>query len=368
MATPPVIDVADARASQWAAIVRAMSDSDGQQRSASGSVIAATPAPAAAAAVPKTVRIEGDISANELAAIKAKYGDSLVSITSIDPNDMSKRIDMLGHLHTAAWEETRDKQTELITDASLVGYYHVNRPGLSEFPFDPVLSYVPIDRALGITPESEGAIRERFGATDADMTQLHVAFADMREQARLQQAPDTPAAPVAFFGQIRRKDITIVEAYDDVDRVRVFATGVRLPIGKGAYMMADACVNCTKHVMRALIKSDPARAKKALRYRIAWHQPPNSDLMGIYAAFVDEVAAREEDMFSHTAGLSPVDKATEDAAVEALAQMLQKTELFDSPTANVSAALAAIANVSVPVQEATENPTHKPPGSDLGPF
>jgi hypothetical protein len=305
--------------------------------------------PSAASQISKAIDIQGDITPGELAALKAKYGNSLVSVRTVDPNDMQ------GHLYTAVWEETRDKAMEIVWDASLVGYYHLNRPQLSEFPFDPVQSYVPIALALGFTDANERTIRERFHVSDADIVHVRQCFDNMKQQLEGTTHEDR-TQNISFFGQIQPKEITIVDAYDSVDRVTVFATGVRLPIGRGAFMMADACINCCKHVIRALMKSNPARAKKALRYRLAWHQPPRSDLMGIYAAFVDDVSETN------------TQDATEQAAVMALAQMIDKTQLFESPTANFGAALQAIADVSVPVQEAMENTTYKPPGSDVSPF
>lgn len=353
------------KAKQWASIVtQAQEEATLLQRSFAPVTNPSEPV-AQAASAKHEVRIEGEISETELAALKAKYGDSLVSVSSVDPNNLDKNIKMHGHLYTALWEETRDREMEITFDPALIGFYHLNRPSLPEFPFDPELSYVTVDPRKGITSDIEKTIRARFGATDTDIKHIRAKFEELKK--RIADYGDDDESdllkPVHVFGQIRRKEIKIVDAHDSISGVTVFAAGVPLPIGKGAYMMADVCTNCAKNVIRQLIASDPERAARAQRYRMAWMQPPTSHLMGIYAAFEPEAPAAAAD-----AQPEPED-ATEKAAVEAISQMLDKTQLFDSPAPNVQAALEALANISVPIAAATaESATEKPPGGQVTPF
>lgn len=379
MATPEYAHIdPDDREAQWKALSAKMRE---EQALIQGSTVTPTSSAATAAASVAEPEVVGDVTDAEMAWLKKKYGNRLVKVTSVDPNDMTHGVAMHGHFYTALWEEFKRRDIEIEFDPSIIGLYHVNVSSMSDFPFDPEFSYVTLKLDEGVTSETERMLTERFGMKEVHFDDIRKGVEAYKQQlldtATVREEANLKGMSIRIFGQIRPADIRIVEAYDSTARTTVYATSVRLPVGKGPAVMIDAVLNCIKHVLRAFIKKDPERAQTLTGIRMAWHHHTNN-AVGIYAAEQDRKTPASTPLATQEATKAKAD-------VEAsLASALEATHLFDEPGVDEQAALQEIGTVAeramaaMPAAAAMllnqlgtpvlEMDTSKPHDGDIAPF
>jgi hypothetical protein len=303
-------------------------------RAFGGAAVPAPPAPSAAAegvsasphggsdtpAKEASFTLMGDFTASELAGLRKRYGDSLISVRKIDPFG-EKGMLPIGYAKQgfdAVASAVLDDTFDVDPDPSIKAMYDHNVEGMPEMRYaaQPYFLSVAGD---ALTDAQCETMRSRWKATDTQ-----VAHA----QETIKRARAGGAKAQLNVWQNLVADTRAAHYQDTVTRVDVYAIGYHILGGESLFVQSEMFTRAAQVLAAQMHREQPDAFASAPQIRFAWETRAGSGVMRVYASpspYAGQAVRKRDDPATRLAAQL---RRAQDALTEKMARLaiLEKAE------------------------------------------